>query len=201
MIFCCGACRAAAFRAGRAGDILPLVPSKRVFLDEPENSVADAAIEALVAPFGYGISAETAMARVEAAERALQAARREASKAFEAAGKSTSSMFAESAFVSRRTAEKWIAEAKAEASKPPESAWLREKAARAQRAEFPALMHLALSGKREQPAPETPEVSEAHRRENAVIAKFENAGPTERAAMISAAANRKGIVRPPRSNK
>ena len=94
-----------------------------------------------------------------------------------------------------------VAAAKAEAAKPPESAWLREKAARAQRAEFPALMHLALSGKREQPAPEPPEVSEAQRRENAVIAKFENAGPTERAAMISAAANRKGIVRPPRSNK
>ena len=45
------------------------------------------------------------MARVWAAEKALQAARRAASKAFEAAGKDTEGMFAESAFVPRRTAE------------------------------------------------------------------------------------------------
>jgi hypothetical protein len=84
----------------------------------------------------YRHPVEVALSRVWAAEKQLQAARRAASKAFEEVGRGTSSgMFAESAFVPRRTAEKWVEEAKA--PKPPESEWLREKRERAERGPAP----------------------------------------------------------------
>ena len=60
---------------------------------------------------------EAALARVEAAEKQLQNARREASRAFKAAGRDTEAMFSESTFVLRSSAKKWVEEARREQAK------------------------------------------------------------------------------------
>lgn len=133
------------------------------------------------------------MQRVEAAEKALQAARREASKAFEAAGKDTEGMFAESAFVPRKTAERWRKEAKAEASKPPELEWLREKRERAERGPAPktcAQIEMAEMRSRGVSMPSKIEPEDAEAREQAVIARFKASTPEQQAAMITEAAAR-----------
>ncbi len=194
-LFCSGACRAAQHRAMRAGDVLPFLPSMSDLIShDDDQQVAEAAARALVAPFGYGTprsAEETAMQRVEAAEKALQAARREASKVFEAAGKSTSGIFAESAFVPRKTAERWLADAKAEASKPPESEWLREKREKAERGPAPktrAQIEMAEMRSRGISMPSKIEPEDAAARERAVIERFKAATPEQQAAMICAAA-------------
>jgi hypothetical protein len=173
MVYCSGACRAAAFRAGRAGDVPPFAPSPR--------SSADSLVEIVQMSLAAEAALpDAAMQRVEAAEKQLQAARREASKAFEAAGRSTSGMFAESAFVTRRTAEKWRAEARAEAVKTPVPGDP-GKAYREREARRYAYYHP------DQP-PAEPE--DAAGREQAVRARWEAATPEERGKMIVEAAAR-----------
>ena len=93
-------------------------------------------------------------------------------------------MFAESAFVPRRTAEKWIKEAREEqaklASPEPELSWKERQNRRFAYYAQPA-------------AVSEPEDAEA--RERAVAARFNAATPEERAKMIVAAAA-KGVRLP-----
>jgi hypothetical protein len=114
-----------------------------------------------------------------------------ARKVFKNAGRDTAGMFVDTAFVPRSSAERWLAEAKAEASKPPESEseWLREKRERGPAPKTSAFLQMALRAQ-ENPAPAPVEMSEAEHRENAAIAKFEASSPQEKARMIVDAAAR-----------
>ena len=110
-----------------------------------------------------------AMQRVEAAEKQLQAARREAKAAFINAGKDTAAMFSELSFVPRSSAKKWIKEAREEqaklASPEPKLSWKERERRR--------LAYYA------QPAAAA-EPEDAEARERAVAARFNAA--TRRAA-------------------
>jgi hypothetical protein len=86
MIFCGGACRAAHFRAVRAGGVLPFTaPSLPTVLSDDDQKAMDAIAQSVRAHPAN--TPEAALARVWAAEKQLQAARREASNAFEAVGR------------------------------------------------------------------------------------------------------------------
>ena len=174
-------------RALRAGDILPFVPSRRVFLDEPENSVAAAAAEALVAPFkhlwGGDLSPEAAMAEVDRAEQRLLMARRAAKKVYKKAGLETRGMF-DGPFVLRETAE---------AVKPPVSDPPKYESSKVAQARGWATLREEEESKL---IPREPQDLEA--RGEAIAARFKAASSEERAKMICAAA-KKGVR--VRSNK
>ncbi|MGB8901320.1 MAG: hypothetical protein WCC90_19720, partial [Methylocella sp.] len=128
---------------------------------------------------------EATMQRVEAAERQLENARREAKKAFVNAGRDVSGMFAESVFVLRKTAERWRAEAKAEASKPPVSDPPKYESSKMAQARWWARLREEEESKL---VPREPQDAEA--REQAVIARFKASTPEQQAAMIVEAAAR-----------
>ena len=67
-----------------------------------------------VPSIGGTVTLASALARVEAAEQALEAARAQAKAAARREGRSVSGLFAEGRFVSRATAEKWTDEARRE---------------------------------------------------------------------------------------
>ena len=205
--FCSGNCQVAHFRTvRRAGDVLPFtLPAIPGIDDDPAAEAADAAIRAIVAPFkhqwGGDLSPEeAAMAEVARAEEHLKMARRAARKVFKNTGRDTEAMFSGSTFVLRSSAEKWIAEAKAESIKTllaPDPPKKYESSKIAQARGWAAL---ALREEEESRlVPPAPQDAEA--REQAVRARWEAATAEERARMITEVANRKGVVRPPRSNK
>ena len=138
------------------------------------------------------------MAEVARAEEHLKMARRTAKKAYKKAGLETGDMF-DGPFVLREVAERWRTEARAEAIKtllapdPPkyessEVAQARGWAALALREEEESRL-----------VPREPQDLEAREKPSARGSK--RPPPREARRMIIEVANRKGVVRPPRSSK
>jgi hypothetical protein len=110
-----------------------------------------------VPSIGGTVSLASALARVEAAEQALSAARAAARAAAKAEGKSTRYLFDGHPYVARSSAEKWVAEARAEGWRDGH-AFLSDALTRANRPPDPAdpFYHLHLRLKRHEAEGVTP---------------------------------------------
>jgi hypothetical protein len=159
-------------------DILPTV------LSDDDQKTMDAIAQSVRAhpAIREANTPEAAVARVWAAEKALQNARRAASRAFEEARRDTQAMFSESTFVLRSSAEKWIAEAKAEAIKTLLSDPPYESSRTVQARGWARLRE------EEKLIPREPQDLEA--RERAIAARWQAATAEERGKIITEAAER-----------